>query len=323
MRRRDALKALVGLPLAARAYAAPPRVRVRHFGAIPYFSRRHKFAATFGHFSGISKGKSAFLWKYYELASGGPLIAHVQDGEGDCVGQAAGLGSDVLAGCDIFMKFDRERWLAKASVEMIYAGSRVEIGDNKIKGAGSHAEWAVKYLQQYGVLHRTMYCDGTNYINLSGYSAKRSRAHRDSGVPDWLEPFAKKHPIKTYTMVKNARMAFDALYVGQPVVVCCSYAFPDKRDKQGFIKPYTGRWREKWYHAWLLAGFDDTGSRPGGLLVNSHGNWCSGPKRHGQPDGSHWVDAEYLDWMLGEWEDSFALSAYVGHPKRMLDHKLY
>ena len=68
---------------------------------------------------------------------------------------------------------------------------------------------------------------------------------------------------------------------------------------------------------------DDTGSRPGGLLVNSWGtDWISGPTRLDQPGGSFWADADVIDGMLSQ-EDSFAMSNYIGYPRQNLDYKLY
>ena len=329
MKRRDALKAMLAFP-ASLLHAAPPKTRTRYFGAFPHNSSRPAFRQIFSPFNGISRGKRALLWKYMELATGSAIVPHSQrphadgtPGEGDCVGHATGLGADILAACDIYMKYDRERWVAESSVEAIYWGSRVEIGQNAFRGPGSRGEWAAEYVKQYGILHRQTYQDGDNFINLEGYHPGRSRSRRHTGVPDWLEPFAKQHPIKTYTKVRSAREAFDAIYVGQPVVVCSSYAFEDTRDSMGFAKAHLGRWRTKWFHAMLIAGYDDTGSRPGGLICNSALDWNSGPTNYDQPIGSFWVDADIIDLMLGEWDDSHALSMYHGHSRKRLNHRFY
>jgi hypothetical protein len=48
--------------------------------------------------------------------------------------------------------------------------------------------------------------------------------------------------------------------------------------------------------------------------MNSWGaDWISGPKRHDQPDGSFWVDADVAERML-RGQDSFAVSGYEGYP---------
>jgi hypothetical protein len=235
----------------------------------------------------------------------------------------------------MYMRFEPECWKEKASVEMIYAGARNEIGAGDLKGTpGAYGKWAVEYLKQYGVLHRLQYGN----IDLTGYHPSRSKRYRDLGVPDELEATARAHPVKEYTKILDHRAAFDALYMGQPIIVCSSYAFHTKRDKEGFAKPYLGTqvwkkrfgrrghwlyYRKRWYHCMLLAGFKDD-ERPGGLIINSWGpDWITGPTAFDQPPGSFWVDTKYLDYMFKEWESCFAMSAYVGHPQRMLNHKLY
>jgi hypothetical protein len=326
MDRRTALKAISLIPFFSS------EERTYDYGAVkPVIpSRRRSFGQEYKDFTNISKGKKALLWKYLETQLGNVLTPYSQQSEGDCVGCSYGLAVDVLMACDRFMQMDPEVWQARASVEMIYAGSRNEIGKQKFKGhSGSNGEWASKYLQAYGVLHQLQYPD----LDLTGYDPKRSREYRDSGVPDALEPIAKERPILNYTKVTNWRMAFDCLYVGQPIVLCSTWAFRNQRDQDGFCEPYksityrrpfrTFDFRVKWFHAMALVGFDDTTSRPGGLIVNSHGNWNEGPKRYDQPDGSFFVDVDILDNMLTDWNDCYAISSYVGKPYKLLKHNLY
>lgn len=338
MRRRTFLGVVPALIL-----ARPTREETEFYGALKPLTtpRQVSFTRAFEQYKGISVGKRAFLWKFLEMQLG-EIKPHFQskDGvtEGDCVGQAAALGCDILAACDMHMMFEPESWKAKSSVEMIYAGARNEIGEGAINGtAGCYGQWAVDYLQKYGVLHRIPYRVGEFKLNLTGYHPARSRRFRDTGVPDKLESIAREHPVKHYTKILDWRSAFDAMYMGQPIIVCSSYAFDDVRDKEGFTKPYLGTqyWRrifgrrgfwvytrKRWFHAMLLIGFKDD-NRPGGLMMNSWARWNSGPKTFGQPEGSFWVDAEYLDLMFQEWESCFAMSAYVGHPQKRLNHKLY
>ena len=68
------------------------------------------------------------------------------------------------------------------------------------------------------------------------------------------------------------------------------------------------------HNCMLFIAVDDEYKRPGLLCMNSWGpNWISGPKRHGQPDGSFWVDAKVVTSMLRR-QDSFALSSFNGFP---------
>lgn len=337
MKRRQAIKAMIVSPLILAGPVAAQEPENTYYGALKPLQppKRVTFRQAFQAYRGISKGKRAHLWKFYELATGGALIPHNQPDEGDCVGQGYALGCDLLAACDIFMHFEPEKFVAKASVEMIYAGSRVQIGKGEMgRWDGSYGQWAARFVHDYGVLHRLKYANGENNINLEGYDNERSNYYSTRGVPTWLESIARQHPVATYTKIENYRQACDALYMGQPVVLCSSYAFESTRDADGFAAQYLGgqkrvRWRwvwsrRKWFHCLLLAGFDETRSRPGGLIINSWGpDWIDGPKALGQPEGSFFVEPDELDRMLSEWENCYALSSYVGHPQKRLNHRLY
>lgn len=291
---------------------------------------------------GASSENRVLLWKFLEAATGKPVEPHLQSNNvGDCVAQAFGMGVDLLAASEIYLLGENERWFAKSSVEMIYAGSRNEIGGSAFKGQpGSEGKWAAEYLKQYGVLHRTKY----DTLDLTVYSSIRSKQYRDLGVPDELEPIAREHPVMHYTKVADFDSACDAMAGGQPVIICSSYAPVDgknsRRDEDGFIKLDTGngRWclqcrkwhskRTKWYHAWCMIGFDKESDRPGAYIISSHGtDWITGPRPHGLPEGAFKLSPEHFNLMVQDWNDSYAISAYVGHPGKRVDrlrkHRLY
>lgn len=371
MDRREALKSIVsaisvgafatGAEAVERRYPAA----VTHFGALqPSFAqkqraarrRKSQFYERFTPLKGISKETGdTFLWKFLEdelkVDSLPPYYqGEAEDGsegEGDCVGQSSGRGCDILAASDIHLLGQHERFVAEASVEMNYAGGRVEIGnlgindDDKwgLKGrGGSHSEWQVRWLKEYGVLHRLEYRDGDEYIDLRGYHPARSRKYRDVGVPDWLEPIAKKHPVEEYTQVKSAEEALDAVAAGQPVIICSSYAIKNARDDEGFSEPYIapewlwgqnrfGRFfrywgRRKWFHAMILVGVIRSGKKQGGVILNSHGVWNSGPQPHGIPDGGFAIETKYLDMMIKDWLDCYAMSSYKGHEAKRIRRKI-
>ena len=351
MDRRKALKSIVGA-LGVGVFSVPSLAKeedVEDYGAIKP-SRRQRIAANkrprpgfydrFAPFKGISTlSKNVFLWKNLEREIG-EIEPHYQGsapdgtpGEGDCVGHAAAMGCDVLSASDIHFLNEREKFLAKSNVEMIYAGSRVEIGGDQISGGGSRGIWAAKYLKQYGVLHRIQYKDEQNSIDLSGYHPGRSRQYRRSGVPDWLEPIARQHPVQEYTNVRTGKEALDAICAGQPVIMCSSYAFHDLRDDEGFCQPYLGgtykrgwrqfSFRKQWWHAMVMTGALLEGGRVGGLIQNSHGAWNSGPRPYGIPVGSFFVDLKYIDLMVKDWGDCWALSSYKGHEAGYHKHRLY
>lgn len=344
MDRRDALKGLAGL--AAGAFAAPALAngcRSLSFGALKPLNpvRGLGFHKSFG-FKGLARqlykeNKNVFLWKNLEKEIG-EIIPHYQGpapdgspGEGDCVGHSGSMGCDVLAATDIHLRDEAEKFVAKASVEMLYAGSRVEQGGGQVKGrGGSHGEWMAKFLQNWGVLHRLEYAVGENKLDLTGYHPGRSRKYRDTGVPDWLEPTARKHPVKVVTNPRSGMEALDAVCAGNPVIVCSSYAFMSERDSEGFCEAFGAdrdRWgrvaRVQWWHAMILTGALLKGGRIGGLIQNSHGPWNDGPQPFGIPDGSFFVDLATLDLMIKDWYDCWALSSYTGHESKKIRKKIH
>lgn len=278
-------------------------------------------------FTGSGKGKVVLLFKYLEREIG-KLVPHHQ-AVGDCVGQAFGLGVDILTATQIHLIGRDEKWVSKASTEAIYAGSRYEIGykahGNKrlLDGDGTIGVYCAEFLRDYGVLVRKKYGD----IDLTKYSAKLAREWGKNGVPDRLEPIAKRHPVRSFALVRSYVECRDAIANGYPVILSSSFGFnpncpncnPGGRDKQGFLK-HCG----KWFHSFCAIGSDDSSSnRPGLLLINSWGpNWVKGPTKHSQPNGSFWVDAKTIDRMCRE-GDSFAISSFVGFPRQRLNYYLF
>lgn len=224
---------------------------------------------------------------------------------GDCVSQGWAQAADYVA-CTQIAAGRRERWVALCATEAIYALSRVEIGGNRIRGDGSVGAWAAKAVNQYGTLRRQKY----GSIDLTTYSGERARLWGSRGLPDELEPIARERPIETVSLVTSYNQARDAIANGYPVVVCSQQGFTDRRDADGFMRA-SGTWA----HCMIFVGVDDAFRRPGLLCQNSWGpNWIDGPKRHDQPDGSGWVDADTCDRMLRIQPDSYAVSGFRGFP---------
>jgi hypothetical protein len=334
MNRRDALKLIagsagglytgVGLITPKFALGAPGDLytstdRPLFAGWVDDLEARKKFVAKHRypflcqqgeHIKGTGKGKKAFLWKLYEQVTGGPLVPHYQT-IGDCVSQAFGLGVDVLTAVRICMYFMPEHWVAKAATEIIYAGSRVEVGGGKVRGDGSTGAWAAEFCRTWGVLLRQRYLNGLYDFTTYSGSKAREMGRRGKGVPDELEPLAKLHPVKTCSIVGSWEECRDAVANGYPVAMCSNVGFNTKRDKEGFLR----RSRRPWYHAMVIIGIDDEYRRPGALIQNSWGeHWLSGPTRHDQPAGSFWCDASTIDAAMRQ-GDSIALSGYVGYPR--------
>lgn len=295
MKRREFLKLSASTLIVPSFGLAKPS---RNFGWIPSGPASMPSFYQVSQSKGIGEGKVALLWKEYERTVG-PWIAHKQ-ASGDCVAHAAGSVLDLLS------MMQGDRWVAASSTDMIYAGGRSL--QRKVPSYGMRAEWTVEWLEEFGNLLRIEYPP----YDLMPYSAKTNKSWDRKGVPSLLKKKAKEHPLLGWARVRSWEEARDAVVARSPIVLCAPFGAEDsRRDADGFIKP-----RGQWYHSWTLAGIND-GSRPGALLLNSHGpNWGTGPKRHGQPDGSCWIDAKYIDSACRNFGDSYALSEYKGFPTR-------
>jgi len=249
------------------------------------------------------QGKIALLHKIYEQVTSKDFPVWDQ-GIGDCVSFGYALGISTLKAVQI-ANGSGEKYIADVATEPIYGGSRVEIGGGRLgcKSDGSLGAWGAKWIKDYGVLLRKNY----NEDNLSAYSSFKAKNWGCYGVPDNLEVIAKEHPVQTVALVQTYDEARDAIANGYPVVVCSSRGFETKRDNDGFAKPLG-----TWNHCMCFVAVDDQHTRPGLLCCNSWGrDYIFGPKRHGQPDGSFWVDGNVADKMLAR-GDSYAISSLKG-----------
>jgi hypothetical protein len=296
-------------------------------GAVRQWVRRQRrpyFRQAAPHLRESGIGKRILLWKFFEAVTGSELEPHFQ-GIGDCVSHGWGLGIDILTTVQMKYHFLPQKWIAKSATELIYTGSRVNIGGGLVRGDGSYGIWAADWCREHGNLLRQPYLDGK--YDFTTYDAQKARdwAHLcpnctdwGGGVPDDLVPLADEHPVRTTTLVTSWPEARDAVANGYPVTICSDVGYNDKRDRDGFAQR-----QGTWYHCMLLAGIDTVGRRPGGCILNSWGeDWIDGPTRLGQPKGSFWAEAADIDRML-KLGDSFAISNYQGYPRRNVEYRLY
>lgn len=268
---------------------------------------------------GSSEDRAVILWPAYEKVTKAKFKPFYQE-IGDCCGEAGVMGAQFLATLQIALQKRNEEYKGPFSVEYSYATSRVEVGGGKIRrGDGSTGAWTAESLRRYGLLPRGKY----GQFDLTKYRPDLGRewGKRGVGVPDALEPVAKEHPVKTVTLVESWQQAADSVANGFPVLLCSSIGYNQETDRDGFLR-HMGI---VWYHAMLLVGMDRRrGRREGGCIANSWGeNWLSGPTHElGAPAGGFWADAEFIDKAIRE-GDSFALSNYVGYPRRSLEYLLF
>lgn len=263
------------------------------------------------------EGKVALLYKYVEKLNGGEFNVRTQEGP-QCVSFGAATAVDILKGVEIVLKGEMEDWVAETCSEDIYGGSRVNIGKGQLgSGGGSFGAWAAKYVNELGTLARMKYDE----FDLSKYKGSLAEAWGmpGKGVPNSLLKVARQHLVGTVSLVTTYEEVRDALANGYPVTIASSQGFTTTRDREGFAFP-SGTWP----HQMCLIALDDIGEgcsqkRPGVLVMNSWGKqWISGPKRHNQPDGSFWVDADVLERRILSNRDSWAFSNFDGFkPKKL------
>ncbi len=249
-----------------------------------------------------------------------PTWRYGLQGRGDCMAWSAMHSVDILMAVNIALLEKHEYSRALGSIEAQYGFMRVEVlgGSPDYGGDGGSPSAAAESLIVCGTLHRMTYLDDqydlTNYDETGGRSGDWGRY----GVPDPLEPIARKHPVKTVALVTDFDTAVKVIASGLPISNAHQRnPIPTHRDKQGFAD-------KKWFgsHAMNYIGYR-LGDRPGLLQSNTgHGNHVSGPM---QPDDcppqiancSAWIDADEADDVLSaQW--SWVYSGYTGFPKRNL-----
>jgi hypothetical protein len=253
-----------------------------------------------------------FLWRHVRKAAGreAPWYPNInQANVGCCVGCGWKHCADVCQAAAIAGGQSFE-W-RPVSAEVIYGGSRVDVGGGRLSGDGSVGAWAKEYVSVRGGIVAMQKYDSAD---LTTFSPARAREFGRRGVPPDIAASAREHPVKSCALVKSWADAKRAIQQGYPVAVCSDQGFAMERDA-------TGRCRAQgvWYHCMALIAVRG-GPNEGGFLLNSWGDSAhTGPVwPPDMPVAGFWTDAAVLDRMLKQ-GDSFALADVAGFPQRKLD----
>lgn len=261
------------------------------------------FGASAFNLFGTGEGKVALLFKsLVKFDPGfGPSERQVQ---GDCVSHSTRNSVDATR-CHEIVGGQREEFVARGATEAIY-GARGHGGE------GMSCSVAARFVNQNGgILIRKKYGE----YDLSEYSAIGGRWGR-SGVPSELVKEAKKHQVKTISLINTVAQARDAIANGYAISVCSNSGFSSKRDKNGISKR-SGNWA----HAMAWVGMDDSREIHNEtlfLIQNSWGIWNSGGKRFDQPEGSFWIRQSDAEEMLSQ-NGSWVFSDVDGFPPRKVN----
>lgn len=258
--------------------------------------------------------EDVFLWQAVRKVNnrGPPWYPSVnQQSVGCCVGCAYKHCADVSQATAI-ASGAAFQW-KPVSVEVIYGGSRVEVGGGRISGDGSVGAWAAKWVKDYGVVPMAKY----DAVDLTTFSPARAREFGRTGVHASIESLAKEHPVKGTALVKSWADVKRAVQQGYPVAVCSDQGFTMSRDSTGRARPQ-GTWSHAMSIIAVRAAKD--GRAEGGFVLNSWGDQAhTGPVWPADaPVAGFWADANVIDRMVRQ-GDSFALSGVQGFPARALD----
>lgn len=227
---------------------------------------------------------------------------------GDCVSHATRNAVDVTRASEI-IGGQKEDFVARGATEAIY-GSRGH------GGQGMSCSVAAKFVHQNGgILLRKVYGE----FDLSEYDSSKGTKWGSRGIPDEIVKEAKKHQVKTISLVNTVEQARDAIANGYAISVCSGSGFSSRRDKYG-IASRSGSWA----HAMAWIGVDDSHeiyNETLFLVQNSWGVWNGGEKRLDQPDGSFWIRQSDAEEMLSG-NGSWAFSDVDGFPPRKVSWTL-
>lgn len=288
----------------------------KHFGWIKRPDQVEKFLATLqqplfadagANLRDTGKGKTVLLYEAARKVMGQDLDPGPQK-IGDCVSWGWGGSVDLLACVEVLAgEAESFSWAQRTCTEAVYALSRVEYGqsDGSYED-GSVGAWAAEAAAKGGYIGRD---------RLGEYDPKRAKEWGAKGLPDDIEPDAKKHTVKTVSLCKSYEEARDLIANGYPVPVCSGQGFSMTRDDKGYCRP-----QGTWMHCMKFVGVNDAGSRPALLCAQSWGKQSpTGPKgEHDIPDNSWWVDAQTATRMLND-GDSYAIAGFNGYQARTLD----
>jgi hypothetical protein len=269
--------------------------------------------------------KPWFAWHAEQKVLGSVQPPWNQGSAGTCVSFGWGRGAnDVLLVQTALGKSD---WPGvPVATEPIYGLSRVEVGGGRISGDGSVGMWAARAVKDWGVLMRQKYLDGK--YDLSQYSISVSRDWGRRGLPDELEPIAKKFPVKSVALCRTGDEAWAALGSGYPVPVCSGWGF-DSPLVEGFCAP-SGSWAHCMVaRARLVAKYKGRNVKAF-VICNSWGDYIRGEKKvmgedgtvYDLPAGHFCIEISTFHKMLDD-EDSCAISDLHGFPVREFDLDWY
>lgn len=156
----------------------------------------------------------------------------------NCVSHGNRNALDITRCTEILEKGEKEIYVARGATEGIY-------GCRGHGGQGMFGHQAAEFLvKEGGLLVRQKYADLN--IDLSVYNANIGINWGSRGIPANVIAEAKKHQVKTASLVTAVEESRDLIANGYGIAVCSNYGFGSSRDKFGIAEA-----RGTWHHCYL------------------------------------------------------------------------
>lgn len=232
---------------------------------------------------------------------------------GDCVSWGMKHAIEYLQ-C-VEMKTGPPREFHHVFSPFIYGVSRHQIGqDRYARTDGSCMAWAVRAVQEYGVLR-------ADEAGVPPYSGAIARAWGSrTGPPPQFLAKARQFLVKTVSQVRTADAIRDSICNRYPVPFGAgNIGFNVVREKYGrLVASNSGVWA----HAQCVIGYDGSAPEPLFCILNSWGPFAAGKSPiDGSPPGSYWITKRDMDFIARQ-GDAFAISNFDGFKARNIDFKL-
>ena len=161
----------------------------------------------------------------------------------------------------------------RVCAEGVYGLSRVEIGGGRLgRQDGSLGSWAARAVKEYGVVLYEQY--GSHDLR-SGYTEQRAKDWGYRGMPDDLEPTARRYPVTDIIHTKTGDQVVDILCEGGTVPVASMQGFRMERNNDGTgICEAEGEWAHQMYFVGYLTL--RRGNTPVAVCCNSWGDYLRG-----------------------------------------------
>ncbi len=259
-----------------------------------------------------------FYWHAERRVLGSVQPSWDQGSVGSCVGFGYGRAVQDLMLNEIAAGQPERYPGADLAPEVIYGGSRVEIGGGGIDGDGSVGAWAAEFVKKgnYGVVARGRYGE----LDLTRYSEAVCRRLGVLGIPDDVEAEARKHPVTEVALLTTAEGLWAAIGSGKGVPVCSMQGFAMRRDRDGFCTQ-----NSRWAHCMEYRGRFVHPRRGRSVVVqNSWGDYLGSANNKFEyraadgavrteelPEGCFCVELNVAARALAE-GDTFVLAGFTG-----------